>query len=136
MQWILLNQFSTSLLLNGLLMGVYIYINYKNLPLRTGSWNSTSCMCISWYLCEVSKVTWWLNSIYRYWVWVPLTHSTTFNLTFNWPIILSHVRKRYQYMYWRAYPYILQWKCNSYGKVQLPPLSNPFFKSDPRWLIS
>ena len=53
--------------------GFYIYINLEILPLCTEPWNDTRCISIPWYLCHVSKAFWWINGVYRYWLWIPLT---------------------------------------------------------------
>jgi len=91
------------------------YIKLGILPLCTELRKDTSCMSIAWYLCHVSRAIWWINNVYRYKLWVLLTpfNYINFDLTLNYPLILTHARRKDQY--WRA----LQCQLESHGKVQL-----------------
>ena len=83
--------------LKPLLDGVLIYIKLGILSLCSEPWTDTRCMSISWYLCLDTQAFWWIDDVYRYWLSLHTHLSTTFNLTLNCPLILTHARRSDQY---------------------------------------
>jgi len=77
--------------------GFFIYIKLGILSLCTEPWHGTRSICISWDFCLYWKAIWWIDDVYRYWLWIHTHLSTTFNLTLNCSLILTHVRLSDQY---------------------------------------
>ena len=84
--------------LKALLMGVcFIYIKLGILSLCTEPWHGTLIISISWDFCLYWKAIWWIDYVYRYWLWIHTHLSTTINITVNGSFILTHVRGSDQY---------------------------------------
>jgi len=77
--------------------GFYICINLGILSLCTELWNGTRSMRISPYVCLDSQAFWWIDGVYRYWLWIHTHLSTTFILTLKCPLILTHAKRSDQY---------------------------------------
>ena len=77
--------------------GFFIYIKLGILSLCTEPWHGTRSISISWDFCLYWKAIWWIDYVYRYWLWIHTHLSTTFNLTLNCSLILTHARRSDQY---------------------------------------
>jgi len=101
------------ILLKGLHMGFYIYINLGTLPLCTKPWNDTSCINSSWYLCLDSYAFWWIRDVYR--------HILISNITQTFQLLTSYIKlTNNPYTYYenrsvlKAYLYNLQFTVESH----------------------
>ena len=77
--------------------GFFIYIKLGILSLCTEPWHGTRSISISWDFCLYWKTIWWIDYVYRYWLWIHTHVLTTFNLTWNCSLILTHARRSDQY---------------------------------------
>jgi len=83
-----------SLFLKALLVGrFFMYIKLGILSLCTEPWHATRSISISWDFCLYWKAIWWIDYVYRYWLWIHIHLSTTFHLTLNCSLILKHARR-------------------------------------------
>jgi len=105
--------------------GFFIYIKLGILSLCTESWHGTRSISISWDFCLYWKAIWWIDYVYRYWLWTHTHLSTTFNLTLNCSLILTHVRRSDQYC--RALNHINC--CDSYNFMA------KFIAQEVRWAV-
>jgi len=97
--------------------GFFIYIKLGILSLCTEPWHCTRSSSFSWYFCLYWKAIWWIDYVYIYWHLIHTHLSTTFNITLNCSLILTHARKNNQYC--RAKPQELLWQLKCHGKVHL-----------------
>jgi len=77
--------------------GFYIYINLGILSLCTELWNGTRSMRILPYMCLDYRAFWWIDGVYRYWMWVQLTPFNYISFHFNYPLILTHAKRSEKY---------------------------------------
>jgi len=77
--------------------GFFIYIKLGILSLCTEPWHGTRSISISLDFCLYWKAIWWVDYVYRCWLWIHTHLSTTFNLTLNCLLILTHSRRSDQY---------------------------------------